>query len=113
MTIAKELKFIMVENVNGIAYIHLGYIKPRLNGTIKPWDRSGLLDNPLSLDVLNLEGIDRPTQRIILVNHGNYRLDEISRFVDEFNNSYTNRRRIVGVIYDDRELQCIRCALLN
>lgn len=99
--------------MNGIAYLHLGYIKPRPNHMIMPWVSSGVLENPLSLNVLNLETIPQPTREIVLVNHNNYKISELQDFVAKFNGEYSNDRRIVSIINDDRVLQCLRCVVLN
>lgn len=103
----------MVEDVNGIAYVHLGYIKPRPNHRVKPWSEQGVLERPLSLNVMNLATLPVPTKEIALVNHNNYDINELMDFANKFNGDYATERRIVNVVADDRYLQGIRCMLLN
>lgn len=119
MTTTTDIKFSMVESVNGISYLHLGYIKPRPNRMIMPWTTSGLLETPLSLNVLNIKGLERPTERIVLINHGQYPFQRLVEFINDYNapdylgGTNPTQSRVVGLIMDDRELHCIRCTLLN
>lgn len=110
----KTLKYSMVEQTAGASYVHLGYIKPRPNNRIMPWSEQGLLDYPQELSESNLSKMNLRygREKLFLVNHGNYKQEELDEFMRDYNdrNHYS---KVVGIITDDRDLHVVRCALLN
>lgn len=113
-----DIKFVTTEKVGLTQYIYLGYVKRRYNHTITG-QRAISADNPLSLNILNLQSLDRqdrsmmPIRDLVLVNgqQSNYTPDELMHFAHNFNQQgYT--KKIVRVI-DEQGLALERAVLMN
>lgn len=115
--VVTDIKFVTTEKVGLTQYIYLGYVKRRYNGTIM--GRTAIsADNPLSLNILNLQSIDQQTQSIpirdlVLVNgqQSNYTPDELMHFAHNFNQQGYSKH-IVKVI-DEQGLAVERAMLMN
>lgn len=111
---SKDIKFAMTERVLGKTYVHLGFIKPRPTKRVMPWSELGVLDFPKTLTEENLSAIKCafPINKLSLVSHGNYTRKDLEDFTREFN-THSKTYKVSEIIDDDRELQLVRCAILN
>lgn len=113
-----DIKFVTTEKVGLTQYIYLGYVKRRYNRTITG-QRAISADNPLSLNILNLQSLDRqgssvmPIRDLVLVNgqQSNYTPDELMHFAHNFNQQGYSKK-IVKVI-DEQGLALERAVLMN
>lgn len=112
-----DIKFVTTEKVGLTQYIYLGYVKRRYNHTVMG-QRAISSDNPLSLNILNLQSLDQqnksiPARDLVLVNgqQSNYTSDELLHFAHNFNQQGYSKK-IVKVI-DERGLALERAVLMN
>lgn len=115
--VVADLKFVTTEKVGLTQYIYLGYVKRRYNRTVTG-QQAISADNPLSLNIINLQDIDRqsnlmPVRDLVLVNgqQSNYSPDELLHFAHNFNQQGYSKK-IVKVI-DEQGLAVERAMLMN